>query len=459
MNSSNKFKKILLEYYESVILKSFKSKKKAREFAAKSLLEVFKQNKFYLGGTENLPKKKGFIIIYNHLLNHDKYLLKDDFQITLDSHFISSMISFNYYKNPGIRVIRHSLSKEINHKLYYDKFGYIRVYSKNFLPNNLSEKTHKKNISQFYKKANDVLKKEENLIFNPEGVSSATENSPGKFKAGIFRMAIKSNLDPIFVPVVLSNFDKLNSNTVYRCEIKKSFKLSEKVKDLENKKSLNRFITKLNKKYKKWVKNLTEYKPGFGNELKKIKYKIDLNREKSNTIVFYGSSSLRLWKNLNKDFKNNNVINCGFGGAYIEDCIDNFNYLFGNVKINSIVLYVGGNDLSLDYSINKINSYFKKLLIIIRKHFPNCNIFSITIKPSIHRLEKLIEIKKLNLLMKKELNKLDKAYQINIFDKFINKKGEINEKYFLIDRLHLSNAGYKIWKKEVSFHLNKALHK
>ena len=38
--------------------------------------------------------------------------------------------------------------------------------------------------------------------------------------------------------------------------------------------------------------------------------------------------------------------------------------------------------------------------------------------------------------MKKELDKLDNAYQINIFDKFINKKGEIKEKYFLVDRLH-----------------------
>ena len=67
--SSNKFKTMLLEYYNSVIFKSFKSKKKAREFSAKSILELFKLNKFYLGGTENLPKKKGFIIIYNHLLN------------------------------------------------------------------------------------------------------------------------------------------------------------------------------------------------------------------------------------------------------------------------------------------------------------------------------------------------------------------------------------------------------
>ena len=66
MISSNKFKKILLEYYNSVIFKSFKSKKKAREFSAKSILELFKLNKFYLGGTENLPKEKGFVI--NNLL-------------------------------------------------------------------------------------------------------------------------------------------------------------------------------------------------------------------------------------------------------------------------------------------------------------------------------------------------------------------------------------------------------
>ena len=459
MISSNKFKKKLLEYYNGIIFKSFKSKKKAREFSAKSLLELFKLNKFYLGGTENLPKNKGFIIIYNHLLNHNKYLLKNDFQITLDSHFISSVVSFNYYKNPGIRVIRHSLTNEINHKLYYNNFGYIRVYSKNFLPDNLNQKMLKKNISQFYKKAKEVLKKGDNLIFNPEGVSSTTENSPGKFKAGIFRMAMKSNLDPIFLPIVLSNFDKLNSKTIYRCEIKKPFKLSEKIKDFENKKSLNNFITSFNKNYKKWVKNLAEYEPGFKKELKKIKAKIDLNKEKRNTIIFYGSSSLRLWKNLSKDFKNNNTINCGFGGAHIEDCINNFKHLFCNIKINSIVLYVGGNDLNLEYSVNEIIGLFKKLLLTIRKDFPDCNIFSITIKPSIHRLEKLNEIKKINLLMKKELDKLDKAHQINIFDKFINKEGKIKKKYFLIDRLHLSKAGYNIWKEEVSFYLNKVQEK
>ena len=459
MISSNKFKKKLLEYYNSIIFESFKSKKKAREFSAKSLLELFKLNKFYLGGTENLPKNKGFIIIYNHLLNHNKYLLKNDFQITLDSHFISSVVSFNYYKNPGIRVIRHSLTNEINHKLYYNNFGYIRVYSKNFLPDNLNQKMLKKNISQFYKKAKEVLKKGDNLIFNPEGVSSTTENSPGKFKAGIFRMAMKSNLDPIFLPIVLSNFDKLNSKTIYRCEIKKPFKLSEKIKDFENKKSLNNFITSFNKNYKKWVKNLAEYEPGFKKELKKIKAKIDLNKEKRNTIIFYGSSSLRLWKNLSKDFKNNNTINCGFGGAHIEDCINNFKHLFCNIKINSIVLYVGGNDLNLEYSVNEIIGLFKKLLLTIRKDFPDCNIFSITIKPSIHRLEKLNEIKKINLLMKKELDKLDKAHQINIFDKFINKEGKIKKKYFLIDRLHLSKAGYNIWKEEVSFYLNKVQEK
>ena len=51
-------------------------------------LKIICEIEYEIRGLENLPKKKGFIIIYNHLLNHNKYLLKDDFQITLDSHFI-----------------------------------------------------------------------------------------------------------------------------------------------------------------------------------------------------------------------------------------------------------------------------------------------------------------------------------------------------------------------------------
>src|SRR5690606_32392256 len=45
------------------------------------------------------------------------------------------------------------------------------------------------------------------------------------------------------------------------------------------------------------------------------------NPPKKGGIVFTGSSSIRLWKTLEKDFPHHNVLNRGFGGSQISDAI------------------------------------------------------------------------------------------------------------------------------------------
>ena len=132
------FKKALDQYYKTIITTDFNSPLDAREVAAENLQKIFSLNKYDLLGTENLPLKSGVVFIYNHISNNDEYLLKNEFQITLDSHFISSMVSYNYYKSPGVRIIRYSLPYETEHAKYYDKFGYIKVYSKHYLPEAVS---------------------------------------------------------------------------------------------------------------------------------------------------------------------------------------------------------------------------------------------------------------------------------------------------------------------------------
>ena len=114
----------------------------------------------------------------------------------LDSHFISSFILNKYYKKPGIRIIRNSLSSEKNHSNYYDKFDYIRVYSRDFLPKNISKKKLKDSNNDFFKKSLNELKNNNSIIISPEGVSCETENSPGKFKSGAFKLATMSRIEP-----------------------------------------------------------------------------------------------------------------------------------------------------------------------------------------------------------------------------------------------------------------------
>ena len=48
-------------------------------------------------------------------------------------------------------------------------------------------------------------------------------------------------------------------------------------------------------------------------------------------ILFTGSSSIRLWKDLAKDFNNPKILNRGFGGSEIIDLIENFDQVILNI--------------------------------------------------------------------------------------------------------------------------------
>ena len=447
--SEIKFKNALNQYYRSVVSKSYSSPEKARIEAAKISKKLFDFNKFELRGTENLPLEKGIVFIYNHISNNDDYIMDNNFQITLDSHFISSQISYIYYNTPGLRVVRHGLPEENAHNTYYDKFGYIKVYSKEFLPEKVTPIQIKDWKEKFYAQSKLALKNGENLIINPEGKSSSTEESPGEFKAGVFKMIINSKLNPLIVPLVMVNFDKLNSKTIYRCEIKKPFRLSEIINDFSSKDQLNLFLISFGLKYSKWVKELRTIGPGYGQEIKNIIRKRKNHFPKQKLIVFYGSSTFRLWNNLKADFNPFNVLNFGFGGSLIEDCIKYFETLFSEINPSAIILYVGGNDISLGYSIEKINELFKTLLRCIKSKFPEAHIFCVSIKPSHHRIDYLEKIKALNQLMEGEVIKIQNSIYVDIFDSFFDENNKIIDSYFLTDKLHLSSNGYKIWRDKI----------
>ena len=135
------FLSFLKDAFKSVINSpSSFSTEEIRSLSSKKIQEAFSKVKYEIHGSENLPSEGNLIFIYNHLNNHPLYSVAENFQITLDSHFISSMIIDRYYGKPGIRVSRLSLPNEKFHKIYYDKLEYIRVYAKNFIPNNINER-------------------------------------------------------------------------------------------------------------------------------------------------------------------------------------------------------------------------------------------------------------------------------------------------------------------------------
>ena len=414
--------------------------------------ELFKEIGVQIKGSENLPYERGSIFIYNHLNNHPDLIVGDQFQITLDSHFISSMLH-TYYGNPGIRVTRHALPNEKSHQMYYDRLGYIRVFAKPFISKGIAKKTIKNENQQFYKTAIDKLQNGMSLVCSPEGISHQTPNSPGPFKKGVFALASSMNPQPKIVPIVLANFDQLPNDVAYKCKIMQPFRMSDYgIFDPKNP-SIVEVVESINRRYQRWVKKLCDADQNFKQEIAVLQRRAAQKTQQNDLIVFYGSSSIRLW-DLQQDFPSLNTLNLGFGGAFIHSLSNNFENLFEGLQPKAIVLYLGGNDLTLGLSASEIVAHIRVFVQRIHQKFPSTTILNVSLKPSFERQEFLEVIQQINQGMFELSMQLSYLQQVKFYEFLIDQNQQIRTDLLLQDGLHLNSLGYQILKKQVGKALN-----
>ena len=244
------FMQSIEEVYNTVSESTVERALENRKNCAIKSSAIFKHLTIHLEGEAHLPSSSGHIFIYNHLLNHPKYTLNNKFQLTLDSHFISSEILDKHYQDPGIRTVRLGKSSEYGHQEYYENLGYINVYTNDSdLQNDASKHAAKE---RFYEEANHHLMNGTNLIISPEGTSFVSEESPGPFKMGPFNIAERATNEPFIVPIVLFNFDKRIAENLLFCRILKPFKISEELNDGE---TLKEFVQRYQQAFRKEVVN------------------------------------------------------------------------------------------------------------------------------------------------------------------------------------------------------------
>ena len=412
---------------------------------AQQVKDVFNSLEIEIKGSEHLPYERDSIFIYNHLHNHQNLYVAENFQITLDSHFISSVL-YSYYGDPGIRVTRHALPEEIYHKKYYDRLNYIRVYSDNFIPQGVDKFRIKKANKSFFQQAQGVLDDGRALICSPEGNSFATQDSPGPFKKGVFSLASSLKPQPKIVPLVLVNFDGLPQETTYKLQVMPPFKMSDYGITSSKDPRIIEVVETLNNSYKTWVNNLSIDDKDFKAEIELLKQKSQVKQNQKDLIVFYGSSTIRLWSNLERDFPKHNILNLGFGGAFIHSMVSHFETLFTGLSPKVIFLYLGGNDLNLELSNEGIITQSKALIEAIHQRFPQTKIYHISIKPSLERQEHLHSIQAINHAMHHLTKECAYLTQIGLFEALLDQNQNIRKDVLLQDGLHLNPEGYSILK-------------
>ena len=412
---------------------------------AQQVKDLFNSLDIEIKGSEHLPYERNSIFIYNHLHNHQNFYVAENFQITLDSHFISSVL-YSYYGDPGIRVTRHALPEEIYHKKYYDRLNYIRVYSDNFIPQGVDKFRIKEANKSFYQQAKGVLEDGRALICSPEGNSFSTQDSPGPFKKGVFSLASSLKPQPKIVPLVLVNFDGLPQKTTYKLQVMPPFKMSDYGITSSKDPKIIEVAEALNSSYRTWVDDLSIDDKDFRVEIELLEQKSQAKQNQKDLIVFYGSSTIRLWSTIERDFPKHNVLNLGFGGAFIHSMVSHFEILFTGLTPKAIFLYLGGNDLNLDLSTEEIIAQSKALIEAVHQRFPQAKICHISIKPSLERQEHLHSIRAINQAMHNLTKEYAYLTQIRLHEALLDQNQNIRKDVLLQDGLHLNAEGYFILK-------------
>lgn len=165
-----------------------------------------------------------------------------------------------------------------------------------------------------------------------------------------------------------------------------------------------------------------------------------------NPVLFVGSSSMRLWRNLRESFPNLNVINRGFGGSRLEDTNYYFDRIVAPYNPRIVVLYAGENDINDGVAPEKLTNDYKKFAELMHQKLPKSKIIYVSMKPSPSRWKIADNFRQGNKLIKAEVAKDKHAIFIDVWSAMLDAKGEPRPELFQADMLHMKENGYAIWK-------------
>jgi lysophospholipase L1-like esterase len=172
-------------------------------------------------------------------------------------------------------------------------------------------------------------------------------------------------------------------------------------------------------------------------------------------VLFVGSSSIRLWSDLQDQFKDLPVvINRGFGGSELADCVKNLNRLVIRYRPSTVLVYAGDNDLAAGTTPQEVLHRFTAFVEGVRRELPETRIAYISIKPSPLRVGLLPQIKQTNALIRDYTEGLEKVAFIDVYTPMLDSAGKPRTELFRADSLHLNADGYALWKRVIGPHVH-----
>lgn len=170
----------------------------------------------------------------------------------------------------------------------------------------------------------------------------------------------------------------------------------------------------------------------------------------ADAVLFIGSSSIRLWDTLAKDFPDVPVINRGFGGSQIADSTRYADRIVIPYHPRRIVLYAGDNDIAAGKSPQQVRDDFRAFVEKVRASLTDVPISFISIKPSLARWPLVDKIREANRLVEQCTREQKGLEYIDVFTPMLGPDGKPRPELFRNDGLHMNRNGYQLWTSVIA---------
>lgn len=165
------------------------------------------------------------------------------------------------------------------------------------------------------------------------------------------------------------------------------------------------------------------------------------------SILFVGSSSIRLWDRINEDMAPYPVIQRGYGGASFVDLAYYIDRLIGPHQFAAMVVFAG-NDIwghEDDRSPEEIANYLRHIISRAQTHSKETPIFVVEITHVPSRQHLIEEIHAANEALRKVCEDEAQVHWISTRQVYLTEQGDVDTSLFGPDNTHQNRTGYQLW--------------
>lgn len=176
-------------------------------------------------------------------------------------------------------------------------------------------------------------------------------------------------------------------------------------------------------------------------------------------ILFYGSSSIRMWNSIEADLSPMSVVKRGYGGASLHDAAYYAKRVLSPIPYKALAIFVA-NDIwgtPQDKSPAEIEKFLHYIVTTSRKQRPQAPIFLVEVTHVPARAHLMKEWDAANARIKAYAERYEDVHFIPTRDLYVTPEGSIRNDLFLGDQLHQNAAGYSVWTDRIKTFLQATL--